>query len=57
MRGHIKLFTIPVDLEKAAKYNKVKADYIVKDRSIFYRETPKNPKQSALHYIDGILCR
>lgn len=40
MRGSIKLFTIPVDLENAAKY-KADSDHIVNYRSVCSRDKPR----------------
>jgi len=42
MRGRIKLFTIPVDLENAAKYNiQAGSDHIVNCRSVCNRDRPR----------------
>lgn len=50
MRGHIKLFTIPVDLENAAKYNiHVSAYHAVNCRGACSRDKPRQIHALQIH--------
>lgn len=48
MRGRIKLFTIPVDLENVAKYN-IRSDHIVSYRGVCDRDRPRQIYALKIH--------